>query len=58
MSYFEEESHPVTRFALFPRQIAGQWIWLKSFVSDRVLVHGRLDGCSTDIYEYQNHRLA
>jgi hypothetical protein len=58
MSHFEEESHPVTRFALFPRQIAGQWVWLKSFVSDRVLVHGRMDGCSTDIYEYQNHRLA
>lgn len=57
MSYFEEESRPVTRFALVPRQIAGQWVWLKSFVSDRVLVHGRSDGCSTDIYEYQNHRL-
>lgn len=57
MKYFEEESYPVTRFALFPRQIAGQWVWLKSFVSDRVLVHSRSDGCSTDIYEYQNHRL-
>jgi hypothetical protein len=57
MNYFEEESYPVTRFALFPRQISGQWIWLKSFVSDRVLVHGRSDGCSKDIYEYQNHRL-
>lgn len=54
---FYEESYPVKRFALFPRMINDEWIWLKSFVSDRVLVHGRMDGCSTDIYEYQNHRL-
>ncbi len=52
-----EESNPVKRFALFPRMINGEWIWLKSFVSDRVLVHGRMDGCRTDVYEYQNVRL-
>lgn len=52
-----EESNPVKRFALFPRMINGEWIWLKSFVSDRVLVHGRMDGCRTDVYEYQNDRL-
>lgn len=56
MSMFEE-SYPVTRFALFPRVVEGQWIWLKNFVSDRVLVHGRMHGCNTDIYEYRNHRL-
>lgn len=57
MSHFEEDSYAVSRFAFFPRIVAGQWIWFRSFISDRVLVHGRSDGCSTDIYEYQNHRL-
>ncbi len=57
MHFPYEESYPVTRFALFPRLIQGKWIWLKNFQSDYVLVHGRMNGCNRDVYEYQNNRL-
>lgn len=57
MHDYDNDPTVVTRFAFFPKKIEGTWIWWKTYEVDYVLVHGRSDGCSSDIYELQNPRL-
>lgn len=42
----------ITKVFLFPRKIDGKWYWLKPVKVEETsyIIHGKEDGCATDIW--------